>query len=137
MKTMNPQTINTFWNKRRPTIMPTVDESMTVGDQSVNIQELIKNGKLEEASEKQRKRFVFGTRIRIEDLTAIDHFKSQIRTYENLIRTKADIEREKAESTPKGEIEDTSQTTKKVADVKPIRTSTSTEPKAGEQSKLI
>lgn len=73
------------------------EPSITVPDLNISVKEISRNGKLDEVSEKQRKRMIFGKRIRMEDLTSIDRFKNLKNRYENILRSNEEAEKRRFE----------------------------------------
>lgn len=78
---------NTFWNGKEHIDEPRpVGESLTIQGLNMDIRNLIKEGKINELTLKQKERMIFGDRIKIEDLTKIDYFRTKIKRYENLVK---------------------------------------------------
>lgn len=78
---------NSFFKKEHKDIVNySPRTSSTIQGIETSVSEYLKNGTVESVQEKIRKRMIFGNRIKMEDLTAIDHFRYTITRYNNLTR---------------------------------------------------
>lgn len=89
--------INSFFKRNHETIKTNSEPSKAAPDQMPTINEMLRNGKINEYSDYTRQSMIFGSRPRLEDLTCIDRYKKISSKIDNLLQTRAEALRAQEE----------------------------------------